>query len=104
VEAEVNIFRIQKLLKSWNPFLPGEDTDRWADERNYYAQDGLQALRHFIKTRMELLGLLEGLEDEDWRRPARHAIFGPTRLDELVNIIAAHDRLHIQQVYRLFHL
>mgnify|MGYP003938329325 CR=1 FL=1 len=104
VETEVNIFRIQKLLKSWNPFLPGEDTDRWADERNYYAQDGLQALRHFIKTRMELLGMLEGLEDEDWRRPARHAIFGPTRLDELVNIIAAHDRLHIQQVYRLFHL
>ncbi len=103
VEAEVNLLRVQKLLKSWNPFLPGEDTDRWADERDYYMQDGLQALHHFIKTRMELLGLLEGMEDKDWQRPARHAIFGPTRLDELVNIIAAHDRLHIQQVYRLFH-
>jgi hypothetical protein len=30
---------------------------------------------------------------------ARHAIFGPTHLSELVNIIAGHDILHVQQVY-----
>jgi hypothetical protein len=41
------------------------------------------------------------LADKDWQRPARHAIFGPTRLQELVSIIAAHDRVHMGQVYEL---
>jgi hypothetical protein len=49
---------------------------------------------------MEQLALLEGLKAEEWSLSARHAIFGPTQLHELVNITAGHDRLHIRQVYR----
>ncbi len=98
VDQEVNLPRLRKVLAEQNPFLPGEDTDRWAEVRKYCFQDGLQALHQFIATRGELVSLLEKLEAQDWQRPARHAIFGPTHLHELVSIIAAHDRVHMGQV------
>jgi FMN phosphatase YigB (HAD superfamily) len=101
VDMEVNLPRLKKVLQENNPFLPGEDTDPWASQRHYAIQDGRQALRQFIASRMEILDILEAIKPEDWERPARHAIFGPTRLVELVNIIAGHDRLHVRQAYEL---
>jgi FMN phosphatase YigB (HAD superfamily) len=97
VEREVNLPRLQKVLDETNPFIPGQDTDRWAEERGYFHQDGVQALRAFFATRMQMLELLESLSPQAWQRTARHAIFGPSRLQELMNIVAAHDRLHVQQ-------
>jgi FMN phosphatase YigB (HAD superfamily) len=101
VDQGVNAPRIKKVLENDNPFLPGEDTDRWAEERNYFIQDGLEALKQFTATRMKLLDILEAIPAESWRRPARHAIFGPTDLAEMVGIISGHDRLHIQQVHQV---
>ncbi len=100
VDAEVNLPRLYKVIGEKNPFLAGQDTDPWAETRHYFQQDGLQALEAFTQSRLELLGLLETLPPETWERPARHAIFGPTHLHELVNIIAGHDIIHVQQVYR----
>jgi FMN phosphatase YigB (HAD superfamily) len=100
VDAEVNLPRLHKVLNEKNPFLAGQDTDPWADARQYCEQDSSQALADFIKTRMELLMSLEKLTPDDWDRKARHAIFGPTHLRELVNIIAGHDILHVQQFYK----
>jgi FMN phosphatase YigB (HAD superfamily) len=100
VDLEVNLPRIQKIVNERNPFLSGQDTDPWAETRKYYLQDGMQALIAFTKTRLQVLGLLENLTPEDWNRQARHAIFGPTNLRELVNIITGHDILHVQQVYK----
>lgn len=101
VETDVNLARVQKVLAETNPFLPGEDTDAWAAERNYAHQDGRRALVEFTAARLRLVELLEALDASGWQRPARHAIFGPTRLVELVGILAAHDRLHVRQVKTL---
>ena len=100
VDAEVNLQRLQKVVNERNPFLPGQDTDPWAEARQYCQQDGLQALTDFTQARMQVLKLLDDLPQESWELRARHAIFGPTNLRELVNIIAGHDILHVQQVYR----
>lgn len=97
VDHDVNLRRINKILTEENPFLPGIDTDQWAVERQYYCQNGKQALQEFVGTRLELLSILDNLEPEDWLKSARHAIFGPTHIKELVNIIAGHDRLHVRQ-------
>lgn len=98
VDQEVNLPRLQKIIQEDNPFLPGMDTDPWAEERHYLHQDGAQALRSFTAARLKMLSLLEGLSPKDWQRTARHAILGPTRLEELVSITAAHDRLHVRQL------
>jgi FMN phosphatase YigB (HAD superfamily) len=100
VETQVNLERIRKVLAEDNPLLTGQDTDRWADERRYILQDGRQALQEFTRARMENLDMLARLQPSDWQRPARHTILGPTQLAEIVNIAAAHDRLHIQQAHR----
>ena len=100
VDAEVNLPRLYKVIGERNPFLAGQDTDPWAETRHYFQQDGLQALEAFTQTRLEVLGLLEKLPPAAWDRPARHTIFGPTHLRELVNIIAGHDIIHVQQVFR----
>ncbi len=100
VDAEVNLLRVQKVINERNPFLPGQDTDPWAEARQYCQQDGFQALVDFTKARLKMLRLLEDLPLESWELRARHAIFGPTNLRELVNIIAGHDILHVQQVCR----
>jgi FMN phosphatase YigB (HAD superfamily) len=98
-EREVHVPRLKKILGEANPFIPGEETDRWAAERNYAAQDGRQALADFLSARKETLSLLEGLQVE-WSRPARHSIFGPTTLQELVVMIAEHDQAHVAQVWK----
>lgn len=100
VDREVNLWRIEKVINERNPFLPGQDTDPWAEVRQYSLQDGWQALADFTRARIQILKMLENLSRNDWNRPARHAIFGPTTLRELVNIIAGHDILHVQQIYK----
>jgi FMN phosphatase YigB (HAD superfamily) len=97
VDSEVNILRLDKILAENNPFVPGIDTDPWAEERDYYHQDGRIALREYIKMRSQLIRQLEALAPHGWSLPARHAIFGPTSVQELISFIATHDRSHIQQ-------
>jgi FMN phosphatase YigB (HAD superfamily) len=99
VEVEVNLPRIEKLLQEANPFIAGRDTDPWAVEREYIKQAGPSALRDFTAYRIKLLTILESMDPQDWERPARHAIFGPTNLKELVDILAGHDRLHLKQIH-----
>ena len=99
MERDVNLARIRRLLTEENPFLVGEVTDVWVKERHCADQDGPQVLADFTSARKEALAMLEGLGVE-WSRPARHAIFGPTTLHELVGFIAGHDRAHIQQVLK----
>ncbi len=102
VEREVHLPRLRKMLAEENPFLAGEVTDRWVEERHCAEQDGRQTLADFVAARKEAIGLLNGLQAE-WSRTARHAIFGPTTLLELVGFMTGHDRAHIQQVWKMIH-
>jgi FMN phosphatase YigB (HAD superfamily) len=99
VERLVNLPRIRKILVEENRFLAGEDTDHWVEEHQCAEQDGSGILVDFIRARKETIGLLSNLQSE-WSRTARHSIFGPTTLMEMVGIVAGHDRVHIQQIWK----
>lgn len=101
VEKNVNIPRIKQILNEDNPFLIGVDTDAWIETYHYDNEAGLEAFNTFVAYRLETLALLERLSEEDWQRPARHAIFGPTNFQEIAHFIAEHDRLHIRQIHPL---
>lgn len=98
VDAEVNLPRLKAILSNENPFIAGIDTDNWAEARNYRAQDGMVALKSFMTTRINILDQLESLTPNDWQRAARHAIFGHTTLQELMEFVATHDQAHIRQI------
>ena len=96
-EAEVNLPRLQMVLNLEEPFIPARVTDAWAEERGYNTHDGVQALHDFTTMRRQTVELLRKLTCE-WTRKARHAIFGPTDLQELVKFMVEHDKLHIRQM------
>ena len=96
-EREINMPRLRMLMELNEPFIPARDTDAWAVERDYKNQDAAQALRDFTNARVQTVDLLRSLNDE-WKRKARHAIFGPTNLQELVKFMVEHDKLHIRQI------
>lgn len=98
VDLEINLPRLERILLEEEPFLPGIISDTWASERDYQSHDATVALNQFLSARTQLTTRLSQLTEEDWKRPARHAIFGPTRLEELVDFMAQHDRNHIQQI------
>lgn len=103
VEREVDQPRIQQILSEDEPFIPAQMPDEWAKTREYNKQDGLSALREFTAARIQTLDMLKELAPGQWSRKARHAILGPTALQELVGFNAEHDRLHIQQIWKNIH-
>jgi len=98
VEREITQPRLRKILAEENPYLAPVESDSWAEERNYRAQDGPQALREFVQARKQTDALLRDLMAADWQRTARHALFGPTTLAEQGRFSARHDLLHIDQL------
>jgi FMN phosphatase YigB (HAD superfamily) len=98
VEIEVNLPRLRKVLDEPNPFISAVESDPWAVARDYQSQSGPAALAAFADARQAKLALLDGLAAEQWQRPARHAIFGPTTLQELVALTVEHDRVHLKQI------
>lgn len=97
-EVEVNLPRLHMLLELSEPFIPARVTDAWAEKREYNNQDIESALQDFTSARIQTVELLRGLTVE-WGRKARHAIFGPTDLQELVKFMVEHDKLHIRQIW-----
>ena len=98
VEREVNLPRLHTLIETDDPFVSGADTDPWAIERNYQSQSGPEALKAFTVARRSAAGYLRAQPQSIWSRTARHAIFGPTRLVEIVGWILDHDLIHLDQV------
>ena len=99
-EREVHRVQLDMLLERRDAFIPRPDTSVWASEREYLSENGPAALAEFTTARLENLNKLRSLEDEVWSRKARHAIFGPTTVTEIISFVADHDRMHIQQAWK----
>lgn len=98
VEVEVNLPRLSRALEESNPFISAVDSDSWAAARQYHKQSGRGALADFAAARKQTLAILDRLTPPQWQLATRHAIFGPTTLQELVNLTVEHDRLHLRQI------
>lgn len=96
-EREVQRPRIEKIKNDLNPFLvnpanpPGPQSTPCDD-------DGYRVARRFVDERLTTIQFIGALQLEDWQRPARHSIFGPTTLLEMAHFTAQHDRLHLNQL------
>lgn len=99
-EVEIHQLQLNLMLEKTDAFIPRPDTSVWASEREYLHVDGLQALQEFTAARLVSLEVLKKLPEDDWLRKARHAIFGPTSVKEVVGFMADHDRMHIQQSWK----
>jgi len=101
VEREINIPRLHQVLAEDNPFITGIDSDPWAKQRNYQQQNGPQALGDYLSARIETINIIDSFATKDWQRQVQHTILGPTQLQEIISIIAQHDRLHLRQIFSI---
>ena len=75
--------------------------DRWADERQYLTNDGVQALDAFARRRRETLQFLGGLSSDAWTRAGVHVDSrGRRTIDEFLSVMAWHDDNHLDQLRR----
>jgi hypothetical protein len=100
-EKEIHFEHITKALNDDDPFLSSPDTHDWADRRGYLKQNPYEALADFTNTRLQILKVINEIKPVDLDRRSRHAVFGPTTLKELIEFMVEHDRLHLNQVWKL---
>lgn len=99
VDRRLNLPRTAQILTQENPLILSQDSDTWIEAENYRTQPPQPLLDDFISARLSLLETLDELTPEKWARPARHVIFGPITLQDLINLIIEHDRQHLAQAY-----
>jgi hypothetical protein len=97
-ETEVDRPRLRQVLEEDNPFISATSYDPRAYSHEYTTQDAREALHVLTQRRTQTIAMLDNLPPSAWERPARHSIFGPTSLGELVKFMADHDRIHLRQM------
>jgi FMN phosphatase YigB (HAD superfamily) len=97
-EIELDQPRLQQVLEEENPFISATNYDPHAHAHEYETQNAREALHDFAALRAETITTLDALPPTAWERPARHSIFGPTTLGEIVKFMADHDRIHLRQM------
>ncbi|MBC7814377.1 MAG: DinB family protein, partial [Burkholderiales bacterium] len=95
-ESAVQRPRLQRILNEDNPFLAAPPPPM--PDVTYVEGIGYEIAEQFAAERLQTLTLLQQIEPEQWLRPARHSIFGPTTLLEMAHFTAQHDRLHLNQL------
>ncbi len=97
-ESAIQRPRLLRILREDNPFLVPPPAPPAPHVRDLSGEDGNAAYAAFAAERAKTLAMLAELSADDWTRPARHSIFGPTSLLEMAHFTARHDRLHILQL------
>jgi len=104
VDAEVNLPRINLIQDENIPFFPAISTDEWANERNYILNNPIEEMERFLQNRKMLINILSSLPNQYLEKQVNHAIFGPTKVLEIIKFITQHDRIHINQIHNTISL
>jgi len=93
--------RIERILTEFEPELPDIDGDRLAEQRRFLEQNARAGCVAFATVRRELVARLASLGPADRQKTGVLEGFGPLTVEELVSVMAAHDREHLQGLARL---
>lgn len=104
VDSEVNLPRMNLIQDENVPFFPAISTDEWASERNYINNNPIEEMERFLQNRKILINILTSLSNETLEKQVNHAIFGPTKILEIIKFITQHDRIHINQIHNTISL
>lgn len=99
-------------LRFWEPiargridqamYNSGSDVSNWDEERHavdedYASKDPHQMLAEWKDERAETWELLQTVPDDAWDNYVIHGMWGNITLDDLANLLIAHDMYHIEQ-------
>lgn len=104
VDSDVNLPRMNLIQDENVPFFPAISTDEWANERNYIKNNPIEEMERFLQNRKQLINILSTLPNQKLEKQVNHAIFGPTKILEIIKFITQHDRIHINQIHNTISL
>ena len=94
-------YRIRKILAQPTPNIQGYDQDLWAANLNYNEMDLHEALEIIHVLRAANLKMLRGLNETQLERYGLHNERGPESVRKILQMIAGHDILHLNQIRRI---
>jgi len=94
-------YRMRMILAQPAPEIQGYDQDMWATELKYNERDLDEALEIIRVLRSANLKMLRGLSEAQWERYGMHSERGPESIRKIMQMIAAHDLLHLNQIKRI---
>ena len=97
---EYFLSRFQMILSYDEPKFSPADAGRWAVERQYHRNDAGEALTAFRQRRRETLVFIKDIKPDQWERACHHAIRGRMTLRDYLNLLAGHDKNHLDQINR----
>lgn len=92
--------RMRAMRDQADPFLPGYDQERWAQERNYAAAQLRVALAAFTRFRSQHVADLAALAPDGWERTGQHSELGRITVASHTLHIVSHDLVHAAQIAR----
>lgn len=96
----VYAYRLRLVLTGDTPWLSAFDEAAWAERLADVDRDLREVLDRFRVLRDANLRLLAGVTPEEWDRRGVHADRGELTLAAIVEVLAEHDRDHLQQIRR----
>jgi FMN phosphatase YigB (HAD superfamily) len=89
--------RLERILKEENPFI----TQPKPPDLNIEvcAEEGYSVASELLEARQKTIEFIMTFSADDWKRLARHSIFGLTTMLEMAYFTAHHDRLHLKQLF-----
>ncbi|MGH7496970.1 MAG: DinB family protein [bacterium] len=94
-------FRMRMILAHDSPELQGIDQDAWATRLKYNDVDPADALDQLRVLRNSNLKLIRALDDKQWERAGMHSERGRESIRKVVQMLAGHDILHLNQIRRI---
>ncbi|MBV8520048.1 MAG: DinB family protein [Acidobacteria bacterium] len=94
--------RIDRILREDEPSLPDFNGLAIARERRYIERDPAQGLQRFEEARRANLERLASLDDASWLRAGHQEGAGRVTLRRVVEMMAAHDAEHAEEI-RVLH-
>lgn len=90
--------RVEKMLAEANPVILDEDEVAGLEGSGLRQRPLAWLLGEFERTRAAEADAFRGLTTSDLARTGQHSVAGPITVAELLNHVAYHDLLHVQQI------
>ena len=90
--------RLRKVVAEHRPQLAAYDENAWAERFADLDDDPKDSLVRFRVLREATLALLDSIDAEEWKRVGIHEQRGDQTIEQIVVLLADHDRNHLTQL------
>jgi hypothetical protein len=92
--------RMRMIVTQDRPTIVGYDQDAWTARFGGLDADANETIERWRTLRLANIRVCESLSPEEWERVGVHSERGPESVRLNVQLLAGHDRLHLDQLKR----